>query len=33
MSINGYDELKWVGPGSGKAWTLKVGTIEVCVHG
>jgi len=33
MSMNGYDELKWVGPGTRKALTLKVGTINVYVHG
>jgi len=33
MSMNGYEELKWVGPGTWKALTLKVGKINVYVHG
>ena len=28
-----YDEMKWVGPGTWKALALKVGTINVYVHG
>jgi len=28
-----YDELKWVGPRTWKALALKVGTINVYMHG